>query len=181
MLPRIATTRPTADLAALCAWAQGRGLELEGLAVEVVENPEWAGGMGTSIRAGIGHAEALGLDADHGQQIRAQARIPHGFGQLPGAHAFVVELRARDVLEDAQRLVVDVGHAHLPARGLRLAHAVERQHRQHEGRAHHQLADLRNGAAARHALRGAAAAGFKELVKPIHVETPVFPGRDQAR
>ena len=31
---RIATTAPTADLAALCGWAQGRGVELEGLTVE---------------------------------------------------------------------------------------------------------------------------------------------------
>lgn len=30
---RIATTAPTADLAALCGWADGRGLELEGLTV----------------------------------------------------------------------------------------------------------------------------------------------------
>ncbi|MGI9187876.1 MAG: ABC transporter ATP-binding protein [Gaiellales bacterium] len=31
---RVATTSPTADLAALCGWAKGRGLELEGLTVE---------------------------------------------------------------------------------------------------------------------------------------------------
>lgn len=31
---RIETTAPTADLAALCGWADGRGLELEGLTVE---------------------------------------------------------------------------------------------------------------------------------------------------
>lgn len=31
---RIATTAPTRDLAALCGWAEGRGLELEGLTVE---------------------------------------------------------------------------------------------------------------------------------------------------
>lgn len=30
----VATTRPTADLAALCGWAQARGAELEGLTVE---------------------------------------------------------------------------------------------------------------------------------------------------
>ncbi len=31
---RVETTAPTADLAALCTWAEGRGLELEGLTVE---------------------------------------------------------------------------------------------------------------------------------------------------
>jgi ABC-2 type transport system ATP-binding protein len=31
---RIETTAPTADLAALCTWAEGRALELEGLTVE---------------------------------------------------------------------------------------------------------------------------------------------------
>ena len=31
---RIATTQPTADLAVLCAWAQERGVELEGLVVD---------------------------------------------------------------------------------------------------------------------------------------------------
>jgi ABC-2 type transport system ATP-binding protein len=30
---RFETTAPTADLAALCSWAGGRGLELEGLTV----------------------------------------------------------------------------------------------------------------------------------------------------
>lgn len=35
---------------------------LDGLPVSVVENPDWAGGMGTSIRSGITRAEELGLD-----------------------------------------------------------------------------------------------------------------------
>ena len=35
---------------------------LDGLAVDAVENREWAGGMGTSIRRGIARAEELGLD-----------------------------------------------------------------------------------------------------------------------
>lgn len=35
---------------------------LDGLPVAICENPEWAGGMGTSIRCGITRAEELGLD-----------------------------------------------------------------------------------------------------------------------
>jgi ABC-2 type transport system ATP-binding protein len=31
---RVATTAPTRDLAVLCSWAEGRGLELDGLVVE---------------------------------------------------------------------------------------------------------------------------------------------------
>lgn len=45
----------------LGAKANEVGQALNGLQVEIVENPEWEAGMGTSIRAGIAKAEELDL------------------------------------------------------------------------------------------------------------------------
>lgn len=105
--------------------------ELDGLAVVVVENPEWEDGPGTSVRAGTAAAEAEGADAVvfllcdqplvDAEHIRRLAGAHQKSGRPMAASGYsetvgVPALFARERFPDLRALVPSAGAKQLLAR-----------------------------------------------------------------